>query len=177
MNSSKNQKMQRKSSLVLVSSGLIVIGGILLFLFCTTRLIESTPDTFLAYTHPVYGFSLHYPHALTVSRGQEEPGETVLFQQAEGGVVFQVFVVPFDEPGLLTAARLRQEFPSRVMDNPHEFTLKDGTPALAFVNTDPTIGRYYEVWFAHQGRVYHIATQIEFQKTLERILKETWTFE
>ena len=62
------------------------------------------PAGYEIYTNTDFGFSFAYPKGFTITSYPQDLGEVILVEKdTEEG--FQVFVMPFDEPGPVTAER------------------------------------------------------------------------
>lgn len=122
-------------------------------------------------------FVFQYPEKFNVVREPiEGGGEKILVESQDPKKGFEVTVLPFDEQGPLTAARVKQDLPNIVMDNQKSVTVgAEKIPALAFNSTDENIGKTFEIWFIYSGSLYQALTYPEFAGGMEEILK-TWKF-
>jgi hypothetical protein len=132
---------------------------------------EGPEDPFLpqVYTDPRFGFSLHYPATLHMTRPPPGEHRTVLvFTSAavEGPDGFQITIDAFDEPGPLLPELLQRAQPDKVMRN---------LQALPIESDDPAIGPTYEVWWIRGGALYQVATALSHADLLRRML-QTWRF-
>jgi hypothetical protein len=137
------------------------------------------PEELATYTHPVYGFSFLYHKDFTVEEFWHEPGDFVLVENPVVGMGFQIFIMPDDEPGPLTAERIRHDLPAMPMDEVTEFILQDDTPAVRFVSRDLELGDVGETWFRRDGHIYQLsvtAPDRELQDAWLRELASTLTF-
>jgi hypothetical protein len=140
---------------------------------------EGAEDPFLpqVYTDPRFGFSLHYPAALHVTRPQ--PGQdrvVVVFTSAAGEATdgFQITVDAFDEPGPLLPELLQRAQPGKVMRNLQSLPV-DTITALTLEGEDPAVGPTYEVWWIRGRARYQVATALSNADLVRRVL-QTWRF-
>ena len=124
------------------------------------------------YTNAKYGFSLELPEGTKTSEFQEgEYGDMLLFGD------FQIFVSEFDEPGIVTPERIKQDLPAIYIDQPQQVIIgKDRLNALIFFSEEESLGRTREVWFVHNGYLYQISTLEENDAFIGGIL-ETLEFQ
>jgi hypothetical protein len=104
-------------------------------------------------THAALGFSFRYPAPFQVTEiPQGERSEIVLIEDpAHAAQRFQVFYMPYDEAGPLTAERIRQDAPDIDMENAHPVDVA-GERGLSFVQLQhPDVGKTYEVKVVHDG--------------------------
>ena len=132
------------------------------------------------YTDLQYNFSFQYPKDFTATKFQEgEEGSTILVQKTpstgSGQAAFQIFISPFDEPGPLTAERVKQDLPDLIIKNPEQRVLKNGAKALIFFSEEPSLGQTREIWFVHNNFLYQISTYKELDSLVADILS-TWEF-
>jgi hypothetical protein len=129
-----------------------------------------------------YGFSFQYPKDFTATKFREgEDGDTVLVQQkapstGSGQAGFQVFILPFDEPGPLTKERVLQDLPDMIVKNAENRVLKNGIPALIFFSEEASLGETREIWFINNGYLYQITATKEIDSLVAQIIG-TWKFE
>jgi len=140
------------------------------------------------YIDSQYKFSFEYPKDFTATKFQEgEDSNTILVQEKESKKSFQIFISPFDEPGPLTAERVKQDLPDLIIKNPEQRVLKNGAKALIFFSEEPSLGEIREIWFiypvsgadsngVHNGYLYQISTYKELDSLVAKIL-ETWKFQ
>jgi hypothetical protein len=129
------------------------------------------------YTDPELGFSFQYPHGFRVHEiPQREGSEAVLVEDpARTHQGFQVVVIPYDDDGPLTEARIRQDVPDIAMEQAAPVQVA-GEPGISFVQFQtPDVGKTYEVWFVHEHMLYETATYAERAALLQEVLN-TWTF-
>lgn len=127
------------------------------------------------YTNSAYGFSFAQPEGFTaIASPYGDFGEAVVIEKDETAG-FQIFIIPFDEPGPITPERIRIDLPDLVMNNIRQATLVDA-PALVFDSVNEEVGETHEVWFARNGYLYQIMTYKSFENEMNAIL-QTWRFE
>jgi hypothetical protein len=84
--------------------------------------------------------------------------------------------MPYDEAGPLTEARIRRDVPDITMEHPALVQVA-GVSAISFVQFQtPDLGKTYEVWFVHNGKLYEVATSADQAATLHDVLSP-WTFQ
>ena len=129
------------------------------------------------YRHPQKLFSLRYPDDLHPVANDLEGSEVIVFdaKQGKGNKGFQIVITPFDEPGPLTAERIKVDIPDLPMEHVQAVSLA-GEPALAFYSNDETLGRLLEVWFVYKDDLYQVSGYAPYQQQLLSILG-TWRFE
>ncbi len=128
-----------------------------------------------SYTDSVYGFSFSYTPGHTVGRFEQGEGDVVLVQSPDKSAGFQVYVVPFDEAGPLTAGRIAKDLPDMPMQNVQEISFgpskEESIQAVRF-----TSGQSREVWFIHEQVLYQISADISQDDAVVEMLK-SWRWE
>jgi len=121
-----------------------------------------------------YRFSLVYPEHMRVTEHQE-PGRarTIVFQNPEEGLGFQIFIVPYGIDKV-TPERFKIDVPSGVMKEPTNTTV-DGVFATKFFSEDAALGETREVWFIHNNFLYEVTAPKQLDAWLTNILS-TWKF-
>jgi len=122
------------------------------------------------FVHQSPNFSFAIPEAHTVGEVPERGGKTVVVQNANTGLGFQLFVTPFDEDIVLTEARIRQDLPSITIQTPQRIPV-GATEGLAFVSTNQTFGTSREVWFVYNGYLYQMSTYLNNETLLLKVLE------
>ena len=123
------------------------------------------------YTSGKYGFSFKYSKDFTVGELEEGDGDTVVIQNhgiSNSGV--QIFIIPFDEAGPITAERIKQDLSDIKIKSQSRVMLGGSVDALAFFSKHPDFGNTVEVWFIYDGYLYQVLTYVENKELLERIL-------
>lgn len=130
------------------------------------------------YQNKKYGFSINVPESMTVSNFQEgRVGEVILFQVNEkkdknDDPWMQVFVLPFDEEGLITPERIKKDLPDMEVEDPKYAIIgKEKFKALIFMSNEPGIGKTREVWFVKNGYLFQINTGHEYERLLGEMLE------
>lgn len=127
---------------------------------------------YTTYTHPVYGFSFHYPKDFVISEFQEDHGEVILAENPRFSLGLQIFITPFDEEGPITKERILQDLPALTMEDEVEFWIDDKIPALRFSSKDPTLGDTREIWFVRDGNLFQIMVYSESEEWLDERVRE-----
>lgn len=135
------------------------------------------------YTNTKYGFSFKIPKNMLVSNFQEgRRGEVILIQsRGQGGTDsapwVQVFVLPFDETGLVDPERIHQDLSElKIQDPQYALIGKNQFKALIFWSQESSFGKTREVWFARNGYLFQITTSKAYERVLGEML-ETISFE
>jgi hypothetical protein len=81
----------------------------------------------------------------------------------------QLFIIPEDETGPLTAERIRHDLPDMPMEEVVEFTLPDETAAVRFVTHDSVLGEVGEAWFRTDGHLFQPSVTAP-----DRELQDAW---
>ena len=116
------------------------------------------------------GFFVDYPEGFTVNNTEEENVKVLVFSKANSQESFQIFIMPYDEPGPITPERILIDQPNIVMKNPQTVEIA-GEEALVFFSTDPDIGDVREVWFVHQDHLYQASTYAKYDELLSKVMK------
>lgn len=130
-----------------------VIGGIV-FLAKGKR-SEPSESSATATPENTADFSMRYPDNYKVYHSSASSDEQITTIENADGRGFQISVTPFDEPGPITAERIRQDEPDAVINNPGAAKL-DGELSFVFYGKDPDLGDTFEVWTVHGGKLYQI---------------------
>lgn len=127
------------------------------------------------YTHPDYGFSFDYPGNFGVGNVPDDGGgDTVLIQNPGVGTVAQIYISSFDEPGPITAARIKKDLPQTVITNSASAEI-GGQSAFVFDSTADGGQPTREFWFVYGGNLYQITSPKDQSSATEQILS-TWKF-
>lgn len=136
---------------------------------------DNQPSTANKFEHPVLKFSFQYPESFELNRIKEEIGETLLAQdQKNPKTTFQIFILPFDEPGPLTPERIKRDLPEIKIETPKYIEI-NGIKGLTFYGLDQDLENTYEVWFVYKEKLYQITTYKSVENLMIEILK-TWRF-
>lgn len=130
-----------------------------LFLLRTPAPITPAPiaTATSSYSSAANHFSLAYPSDLAVSEyADSDAGPTIVFQQPDGHVGFQVFVLP--EKGALSTAEILHEHPGLKAAAIEEVIVATSTRAFGFTENIAGIGDLREVWFSYGSRRYEVVT-------------------
>lgn len=115
-------------------------------------------------------FSFRYPPNLKISRILNKSDEIIT---AEGNKFsFQIFIMPFGQPGPITPKRIWQDLPNTKINNPGKADL-DGVETLIFYGYNAEIGNTFEVWMTYRENLYQIMTGSDQEDLLIEILG-TW---
>ncbi len=130
----------------------------------------TNPDLKARYTDPDLNFFVDYPEGFTVNNTGEENVKVLVFSKANSEESFQIFIMPYDEPGPITPERILIDQPDIVMKDPQTVPIA-GEEALVFFSTDPDIGDVREVWFVHQDRLYQTSTYAKYDELLAKVMR------
>lgn len=127
-------------------------------------------------SHPL-GFSFEHPTDMTITSFDEGDGE-VMLGQGEGHRSFQIFILPFDEEGVITPDRIKKDIPNMVIESPQQVLIgkNHDVTALIFLSESPELGKTREAWFAYSGYLYQVTTHADADSFIGPLL-ETWGFE
>jgi hypothetical protein len=109
----------------------------------------------LSQTYSRSDFSFSYPTGFRVNSVPVEGGEMVTIENQDG-TGFQIFIIPFDEPGMITPERIRQDLPDAIINEPKVADL-DGVRTLVFSGYDEALGDTFEAWAVDGGKLYQIS--------------------
>ena len=135
------------------------------------------------YTDPAYGFTVTLPKGLKAVNFDQGEGYVVLITETSpgaggvhgaGGAFLQVYVRPFEEDTLLTAARIKRDLPGLNMQNVAA-VVADGTPAVAFYSQDGS-ENLRQVWFVKDKNLYQIIAD-PADDNLTGAVMESWKWE
>ena len=118
-----------------------------------------------SYSHA--DFSFKYSDGFKITSVPVEGGEMITVEN-EKGSGFQIYIVPFDESGMITPERIWQDLPDAVVDDPKNADL-DGVKTLVFNGYDENFGDTFEAWANNKGLLY----QISGPKTATNLIIET----
>ena len=142
-------------------------------------ILQSSREGWLTYIDPAYVFSFEFPSSFKQSAYEDDAGDIRVFENVKtggGDSSFQIFIMPFDEEGPITAERIKKDVPQIIIHEPQEAIIgKDKIMALIFKGEDSTLGETREVWFSYGEHLYQITAPIAFDSQLVEIM-ETWKF-
>lgn len=116
------------------------------------------------------GFFVDYPEGFTVNDTGEDNVKILVFSKKDSEESFQIFIMPYDEPGPITPERILIDQPDIVMKNPQTVQIA-GEKALVFFSTDPDIGDVREVWFVHGNHLYQASTYAKYDELLAKVMR------
>lgn len=136
--------------------------------------VTQAPDGRYRYQNEKYHFSLFYAEEMVVKEYNEGAGAvTIIFQNPEKGMGFQIFVVPYAEKQI-SAERFKRDIPTGVRTNLTDVTI-DGATGASFYSKDLLLGDTAEVWFVNGGFLYEVTTLRTLDQWLSGIML-TWRF-
>jgi len=122
------------------------------------------------YSNDKYGFSLEIPKDMKTSEFQEGPGDMIMIRNSS--FLIQAFIMPWDEPGIITPERIKQDLPTIIVEEPQQAIIgQDKIQALIFFSQEESLGRTREVWFVKNGFLYQITALAEKDKAVGEILE------
>lgn len=137
----------------------------------------TNPDLKARYTDPELNFFVDYPEGFTVNAIGEENVKVLVFSKkdsnppvGEAGESFQIFIMPYDEPGPITPERILIDQPDMVIKDPQTVQIAD-EEALVFFSTDPDVGNVREVWFVHADHLYQASTYAKYDELLSKVMR------
>lgn len=133
------------------------------------------------YKNEKFSFSVAIPDDLKVTETNPDEFTTMVLAEAADARLdssarqasqqrsFQIFIMPFDEPGPITKERILIDLPEATVDNPQPVSI-NGIDALLFFGKDEDLGKTREVWFAHEGYLYQVSSYASFDEELSKIM-------
>lgn len=135
-----------------------------------TANIQEYLDTRKWKTYQTKDFSFKYDERFKITNTLNNGNEITTAEDDKFG--FQIFIMPFDEPGPITPERILQDVPDMEINDPKNADL-DGVKTLVFNGYDEDMGETFEAWIVHKGKLYQIAgPKIARQIIIETL--ETW---
>ncbi len=126
------------------------------------------------FSDPSIGFSFSVPDGYHAQKILSDSGETVIVQPATGSSGFQVFVIPFSDPGSsITAARVEKEA-RLTITHTASVTVASTAQGLSFIDNSSS-PPLYDTWFAYNGYLYQAQTWASNAPLMENILA-SWQF-
>ena len=127
-----------------------------------------------SYHSEQYKFSLFYPEGMLVNEFDEGGGaSTITFEDAEEGLGFQIFIVPYGE-NQVSEERFLMDVPLGIRENSSDFYI-DGAVAVSFYSKNIGLGDTWEVWFIREGFLYEVTTLKNLDVWFGDIMK-SWKF-
>ena len=121
-------------------------------------------------TNADFDFTLSYPSDLSVQEYDEGEGtRSVVFQNANEQVGFEMFITPDPADDPLTLEDIKLDFPTLETARVQSLTVGTGTPAIAFTSAVPDFGPTADLWFTHNG-YFEIVTYPNLGSRLKQII-------
>jgi len=129
------------------------------------------------YRDAAFGFFFQYPSGYRIATTTFGDGGELVTVEKDASIGFQIAVTPFDEPGPLTAERIRLDLPDMVIDEPQTVQVggDTGVSGVAFFGDNADLGKTREVWFSHAGYLYQITTYATMEKEITKVM-DSWQF-
>lgn len=129
------------------------------------------------YKNSEYQFSFKYPEGFKIGEVPHgEDGNTIVVQNAEDSVGFQVYVTPYGGADTaITKAKIEADIPDMKVKQPQPVAIGSSGKGLAFISENSNFGESREVWFVFNGHLYQISTYLSQDKLLQRVLN-SWKF-
>lgn len=129
------------------------------------------------FIHETHNFSFLYPGNLSVGRFDEGDGETIVIQNAEERVGFQIYITSVGEEIIMTRERIQEDLPDLEVRDPRPVQLGEQSgQGLAFLSDNESYGgSSREVWFTFNGYLYQISTYASLDPLLQQVLN-SWEF-
>lgn len=129
----------------------------------------TNPDLKLRYTDPELGFFVDYPEGFAINNTEEESVKILVFSKKDSQKSFQIFIMPYDEPGPINQERILIDQPKMVIKDPQTVQIA-GEEALVFFSKDPDIGDVREAWFVHSNHLYQASTYAKYDELLAKVM-------
>lgn len=134
------------------------------------------PELPKRYDDPDLNFFVDYSEGFVVNATAEESVKVLVFSKNNSDESFQIFIMPYDEPGPITPERILIDQPEMVIKNPQTIEIA-GEETLVFFSTDPDLGDVREVWFVHpsttlgaSGHLYQASTYAKYDELLSKVM-------
>lgn len=124
------------------------------------------------YQNKKFGFSVAIPERFKVTENNPDEFTTLVLAETANPAEkrsFQIFIMPFDEPGPINKERILIDMPNAVIDNPQSISI-NGIDAFLFFGKDEDLGRTREVWFVNNGYLYQVSSWASFDEELSKIM-------
>jgi len=120
-------------------------------------------------------FGFLYPKNFEINEIDEDVGFTVLAQNPGKREGFQIFIIPFDEPGPITSERVKKDLPDEKIENPQTALIGPDKKieALIFFSEKEGIGKTREVWFVQNGYLFQVTTYADLDNFIASVMG-TW---
>lgn len=113
-------------------------------------------------------FSFKYPDKFKAMSNFISPTEEIVTVENPDGSGFQIYIIPWDEPGPITPERIWEDLPEADVLEPKN-ALLDDVKTLVFYGYNGDMGETFEAWTVYKGKLYQIAGP----KTAEKLITET----
>lgn len=122
-----------------------------------------------------YGFSISYSKELSVKELEDGGAVTIVFENKDKSLGFQIFAVPYIGE-TVSRERFLLDAPSGVMEDIKNLEVNK-LAAISFYGKDESLGDTYEIWIVNKdkGMLYEITAPRALEKWLSDII-ETWLF-
>lgn len=120
-----------------------------------------------------YNFTFNYPKDFLVTETISEEGTNKILVESskKKNQGFEISILPFDEPGPLTEARIKQDLPDMLMENVKETQISQNIQAISFNGFDESTGKTFEVWFIYNGNLYQFLSYSDFAEQMKKTLE------
>lgn len=137
--------------------------------------IENESIEYQTHTSSNKFFSFDYPSDFSAAEFLEGDEAVVLLRTRTGRTFFQMRVAEFDEPGPITAERIREDIPDLVIENAQSVFIGGGQIMALLFNSEGEGQKTREVWFVGGGLLFQVSAQPNGDAVLGPIL-ESLTF-
>ena len=180
---------RNKIFLIILIPLLVAVGALWYFKYYKNAEIVQdypfiNPELPLRYQDDDLDFFVDYPEGFVVNVTVEENIKVLVFSKVglnppvgEAEESFQIFIMPYDEPGPITPERILIDQPNIIIKTPQTVQIA-GEKALVFFSTDPDIGDVREVWFVHPstalgagGHLFQASTYAKYDELLAKVMR------
>lgn len=134
---------------------------------------QRVADGFRKYQNLLFRFTLQIPEKLTLREYSEGNTTTLVFEDKDSGLGFQIFVVPHE--GIEVGdERFKMDIPSGVVEGPTDIMI-DSVRGTIFFSKNTLLGETREVWFINDGFLFEVTARRELDLWLSEIMR-TWKF-
>lgn len=121
-------------------------------------------------------FSLTIPPECTANTIISSPENTaIVFSQDEPPHAFQVAITAVTAPLPTTIEDFQTAVPG-VEVSEFQTSTVGGEPAISFYSFDDAVGDTFEMWLAHDGRLYQVMTSADISTWMTQTLLKSWIF-